>query len=269
MRDSGQARVVVVGNEKGGSGKSTAAMHLVVAFLRENFTVASIDLDLSQRSLSRYVENRRQFIRNRGIALPLPTQWAFKASTLTELDAADAENTERLSRVMNHLRASHDVVVVDTPGNDTGLTRAAHACADTLITPLNDSFVDFDVLARIDPETMRITAPSRYAEMVWQQKKEKAAAGGGSVDWIVMRNRLSSLDARNKREMARLLGELSKRIGFRTVAGFGERVVYRELFLSGLTMMDLCQTLEDGEMTLSQVAARQEVRILLAAVLNQ
>ena len=266
MADSDKTHVIVVGNEKGGSGKSTAAMHIVVALLQQRRSVAVIDLDLGQRTLSRYLENRRLYMQNRGTALAVPLQWKIEPSTSGDTVSANAEDVERLHRVLGRLAATHDVVVVDTPGNDTPLTRAAHACADTLITPLNDSFVDLDVLARVDPETMKIASPSRYAEMVWEQKKARAMENGGSIDWIVMRNRLTNLDARSKRDMARLLGDLSARIGFRLVAGFGERVIYRELFLKGLTMMDITSLPDGSELTLSHVAARQEVRSLIDAV---
>jgi chromosome partitioning protein len=264
--DSKKAHIVVVGNEKGGSGKSTAAMHIIVALLQRRRSVAIMDLDMGQRTLSRYLENRRLYMRQRSVRLPLPRQGGIETSALGDIEAANSQNVERVRRVVGRLAAGHDVVVVDTPGNDAPLTRAAHALADTLITPLNDSFIDLDVLARVDPETMKITKPSRYAEMVWEQKKARAADDGGSIDWIVMRNRLTNLDARNKRDMARLLGELSARIGFRLVAGFSERVIYRELFLKGLTMMDIARLPDEGELTLSQVAARQEVRSLIDAV---
>ncbi len=263
---SKKAHVIVVGNEKGGSGKSTAAMHIVVAFLQRRRSVAVMDLDMGQRTLSRYLENRRRYMQKREIVLALPRQGGIEGSGLDDTGAANAENVQRLHRALGCLAAAHDVVVIDTPGNDTPLTRAAHACADTLITPLNDSFVDLDVLARVDPETMDIATPSRYAEMVWEQKKVRALNDGGSIDWIVMRNRLTNLDARSKRDMARLLRQLSARIGFRLVAGFGERVIYRELFLKGLTMMDIARLPGEGELTLSHLAARQEVRSLIDAM---
>jgi chromosome partitioning protein len=56
----GRPYVIVVGNEKGGSGKSTAAMHLIVALAKLDFKLGSIDLDARQSSLSRYIANRRE-----------------------------------------------------------------------------------------------------------------------------------------------------------------------------------------------------------------
>ena len=135
--------------------------------------------------------------------------------------------------------ADCDVIVIDTPGSDTGLSRIGHARADILITPLNDSFLDLDLLARLDREGKQIKGPSIYAEAVWEQRKRRALADGGSIDWVVMRNRLSSLDARNKRDIGRLLEQLAKRIGFRLAPGFSERVIFRELFPRGLTLLDL------------------------------
>jgi len=264
------AHVIVVGNEKGGSGKSTTSMHLIVALLKLGRSVASIDLDVRQGTLTRYMDNRRAFAAAPGRRLPMPVHAVIQAPTdtaspETPAGAARAEE-DRLSSLMAQLAPLHDVIVIDTPGNDNGLTRLGHSYADTLITPLNDSFMDLDVLARVDGDSMRIIGPSQYAEMVWKQKMMRAKRDNGFIDWIVMRNRLSSLDARNKRRMARILRELSARLGFRLVPGFGERVVFRELFLHGLTMMDLRDVAGPDALTLSQVAARQEVRILVEGI---
>jgi chromosome partitioning protein len=136
-----------------------------------------------------------------------------------------------------------------------------------LLTPLNDSFIDLDLLARVDPDTLKIVRPSIYAEAVWKQRQIRAVEGGRPVDWIVMRNRLSSLAARNKRDMGNVIEALAKRIGFRVAAGLSERVIYKELFLSGLTLLDLKRGGGGGpSLTLSHVAARQEVRDLVASL---
>ncbi len=264
------AHVIVVGTEKGGTGKSTTSMHLIVALLKLGRSVASIDLDLRQGTLTRYMDNRRAYAAAPGRRLPMPAHAVIQArtdqaSTDTPSGAARAEE-DRLSSLIEQLAPLHDVIVIDTPGNDAGLTRLGHSYADTLITPLNDSFMDLDVLARVDGDSMEIVGPSHYAEMVWKQKMKRAMRDNGFIDWIVMRNRLSSLDARNKRRMERILGELSVRLGFRIVPGFGERVVFRELFLRGLTMMDLRDVAGDDALTLSQIAARQEVRTLVEGI---
>ena len=260
-----RAHVIVVGNEKGGTGKSTTSMHLIVALLKLGRSVASIDLDVRQGTLTRYMDNRRAFAAAPGRSLPMPVHTVIQARTDAPAGAARAEE-DRLSALIAQLAPLHDVIVIDTPGNDTGLTRLGHSYADTLITPLNDSFMDLDVLARVDGGSMRIIGPSQYAEMVWKQKMTRARRDNGFIDWIVMRNRLSSLDARNKRRMTRILRQLSVRLGFRLVPGFGERVIFRELFLHGLTMMDLRDVAGPEGLTLSQIAARQEVRTLVEGI---
>ncbi len=257
--------VVVLGNEKGGSGKSTTTMHLIVALLHDGYKVGSIDLDARQGTLSRYVENRREFARAEGLKLPLPEHRAVLRSTLDSAAAGRDDEAVRLAAALAAL-ADCDFVMIDTPGSDNSLSRLGHARADTLITPLNDSFLDLDLLARLDASGKRIKGPSLYAEMVWDQRKQRALNDGGSIDWIVMRNRLSSLDARNKRQIGRLLDELARRIGFRQAPGFTERVVFRELFPRGLTLLDLRQGEAGVALSMSHVAARQEVRALLAAI---
>ncbi len=238
------AHVIVFGNEKGGSGKSTAAMHVIAALLDHGLRVGSIDLDLRQGTLSRYIENRSRSKR------------MLKSPDHVRV----VEDNGHFQDAFERLGKAEDVIVIDTPGHDSPLGQLAHSYADTLVTPLNDSFIDLDVLARVDGDKMKIQSPSHYAETVWKQRQMKALnQNGAHIDWIVMRNRLSHLDARNKRDMEGLLMEMSKRMGCRIVPGFGERVIYRELFLQGLTMMDM----KGEELSMSHLAARQEVRTLV------
>lgn len=255
--------VIVVGNEKGGSGKTTTTMHIIVALLRLGFSVGSMDIDARQRSLSRYIENRRQTIAKEEQSLPLPHHIIIQKSPFTQSKEAEADERERFLKGLARIYYSSDFIVIDTPGSDTYLSRLAHAFGDTVITPINDSFVDLDVLANVDGQTMKIVRPSIYSEMMWEQKLERAKRDGGSIEWIVMRNRLSNIDARNKRHMTSVLNELSRRVGFRVAHGFSERVIFREMFLQGLTVLDIMDQSGNASISLSHIAARQEVRDLL------
>ncbi len=260
-----KATIIVFGNEKGGTGKSTSAMQVIVALLRAGFRVGAIDLDARQGSLTRYFDNRRIYAARHGLRLPHPLYRTVARSDLRDRDAAEAEERERLARAIDAL-SDCDFIVLDTPGSDSHLSREGHAHADILITPLNDSFVDLDLLGRIDLETNKLLSPSKYSEMVWDQKKLRMQRGEGSIDWIVMRNRLASLDSRNKRNMDQALNDLSRRLGLRLVAGFSERVIFRELFLKGLTLLDIREQGTDVTLTMSHLAALQEVRNLLRAI---
>lgn len=257
-----KAHVIVLGNEKGGSGKTTTCMHLIVSLLRLGFSVGSMDIDCRQRSLSRYLENRRQTMLKENVPLPQPQHIVIQKSPFNIVQEAEEDDRERFSKAISRLRASNDFIVIDSPGNDTYLSRFAHTCADTVITPINDSFVDLDVLATVDGQTMKIIKPSIYSEMVWEQKLQRAKRDGGSIEWIVMRNRLSNIDAKNKRFMTQVTADLSRRIGFRVAPGFSERVIFREMFLQGLTVLDIMES-PGATISLSHVAARQEVRDLL------
>lgn len=254
--------IIVIGNEKGGSGKSTTAVHLVVGLQAMGFTVATVDLDARQATLTRYLENRRRWQQKTGRPIELPRHRVITAGALGDDDPTPADAAALLTDVVAEMTATRDFVVIDCPGMDCRLARLAHSFADTLITPLNDSFIDLDNLADIDPDSYEVRRPSRYAEAVWEQRKSRMMREDRAIDWIVMRNRLSTLDARNKRRIDDVLWRLSRRIGFRLAPGFSERVVYRELFLEGMTVLDL----DDGAgaaLSLSQVAARQEVRALI------
>ncbi len=258
--------VIVVGNEKGGSGKSTTAMHVIVGLLREGYAVGAIDLDARQGTLARYFDNRRVYATKMGIELPHPEYRAIGLSDLRDGYAAKKNERLRLADALRGMSATCDVIVIDTPGSDNALSRNAHSYADILITPMNDSFVDLDLLGRVDPDTNEVRELSSYAEMVWEQKKVRAQRDGGSIDWIVMRNRLASLDTKNKRNMDAALAGLSRRLGFRLTHGFSERVIFRELFLKGLTLLDIREEGADVTLTMSHMAALQEVRTLLQAI---
>ena len=163
---------------------------------------------------------------------------------------------------MSALEPVSDFILIDCPGSHTRLSQVAHSLADTLITPLNDSFIDFDLLARVDAETGRVKGPSIYSEMVRNGGQLRAQAGLKPIDWIVLRNRLGAQQMHNKKKVGAALEELSKRIGFRVSPGFSERVIFRELFPRGLTLLDLKDTGVD-QLNLSNIAARQELRDLM------
>jgi chromosome partitioning protein len=259
------AHIIVVGNEKGGSGKSTTSMHVATALARMGHKVGVLDLDLRQRSLGRYLENRRAYAARRGITLPSPE--LHELPEIDESALAPGENAydRRLTIAVTELERSVDFIVIDCPGSHTRLSQVAHSLADTLISPLNDSFVDFDLLAQTDPETQRVLGPSVYAEMVWQARQLRAQAGLKPIDWVVLRNRLGAQAMHNKAKMGEALEALARRIGFRVVPGFSERVIFRELFPNGLTLLDL-RDIGVERLNISNVAARQELRDLIVAL---
>lgn len=259
------SHIIIVGNEKGGSGKSTTCMHVATALVRLGYKVGALDLDTRQRSFSRYLENRAEYVRRTGKALPMPTLGKLPNIGQSKLAPGENVNDRRIAEAVSQLEADNDFVVVDCPGSHTRLSEVAHSLADTLITPLNDSFVDFDLLARIDPETERVIGPSVYSEMVWNARQLRAQAGLQPIDWLVIRNRLGTQNMHNKRKVGRALEDLAKRIGFRVANGFSERVIFREMFPQGLTLLDMRDTGQGG-LNLSNIAARQEVRDLLKSL---
>lgn len=260
MSQENKPYIIVLGNEKGGTGKSTVTMHVISSLLWQGYKVGSIDVDARQGTLSRYVENRQHRIKESGLNLPISQHIAVFRSNLESVSAAKEEEETQFSRALEEHRDC-DFIVIDTPGSDTYLSRLAHSYADTLITPLNDSFIDLDMLVRVDPDSLNILRPSTYSEMVWDQKKQRAMRDSGKIDWIVLRNRLASIHSRNREEMEKVLSALAKRIGFRLMPGFGERVIFRELFLNGLTLLDMREM--GMSMTLSHVSAKQELTDLI------
>ena len=243
---------LVFANEKGGTGKSTTAVHSAVALAAQGRRVAALDLDTRQRTLGRYLDNRAATIKRIGVELPIPAYATFDPAR------------ESLAEAIERIGADADIVVVDTPGRDDPHAREAMVRADTLVTPINDSFVDLDLIGEVDAETYRVRRPSFYAELVWNSRTQRAKTHGMSVDWVVLRNRMQHIEARNMRRVGDALTELSRRVGFRVIPGLHERVIYRELFPKGLTLLDLQQIGQAGQVSLAHVAARQELREMIA-----
>ncbi len=247
--------VIVFGNEKGGTGKSTLAMHIVVFLMNSGYKVATIDLDARQGTLSRYIENRGES----AVKLTMPNHKAIFLSDLeSKTESIKVEENIFLETIKEN--SDCDFIIIDTPGTNTFLSRLGHSYADTLVTPMNDSFIDLDMLAKVDASDLNNIRPSTYAEMVWSQRIERAKRRCQPTDWIVVRNRLSNLLNKNKKDINDVLEKFSKRIGFRLGAGFCERVIFKELFLKGMTLLDIS---DDNRMSLSHVAARQELRDLI------
>lgn len=259
--------IFVIGNEKGGAGKTTCSMHLIAGLLSEGLKVASLDTDCRQGSLTRYIENRKAYnSKNPDKLVPVPKHFLLSDSKATTISEREKEELEQFEDMLAEAKEYADVIVIDTPGSHSFLSKLAHSHADTVITPINDSFLDIDVMAKVSADDLSIVEPSIYSQMVWEQKMARAKRDGGSIEWVVMRNRLSNIDANNKRSVAAVIEQLSKRISFRLAPGFSERVIFRELFLSGLTLLDLTKANYEKSFSLSHVAARQELREFLACL---
>ena len=259
------AHIIVVGNEKGGAGKSTVAIHVAAALARMGHKVGTLDLDLRQKSLARMLDNRRRFLAQAGLALPTPSYVDLPEVDQASLSPGENASDHRLSVAVAGLEPDCDFIVIDCPGSHTRLSQVAHSLADTLITPLNDSFVDFDLLAHVDIDGETILGPSVYAEMVWAARQLRAQAGLAPIDWVVVRNRMGAQNMVNKQKMDAALKKLARRIGFRLAPGFNERVIFRELFPRGLTLLDL-RDVGVHQLNISNVAARQELRELMRAL---
>lgn len=248
-----QPHFIVFANEKGGTGKSTTAVHTAIALAASGHRVAALDLDSRQRTMTRYFENRDATMRRLNAQLP--------HARYAVLDGE--QSVASLEHAIQDLSEASDVIVIDTPGRDDPVARAAILKADTLVTPMNDSFVDLDLIGQVHPENFKVTRPSFYAELIWNSRTQRAKNTGKSVDWVVLRNRLQHIESHNLKRVGAALDELARRVGFRVIPGLGERVIYRELFPKGLTLLDIQHINEVG---IGHITARQELREMIAGL---
>jgi chromosome partitioning protein len=261
------AHVIVVGNDKGGSGKSTVAIHVAIALLKAGARVATLDLDSRQRTFTHYVERRRAWAKTARLRIELPNHNRLEQGSSSHAKENEAVEFSAFSAALSAVEHGHDFVVIDTPGADTYLTRLAHAMADTLITPVNDSMLDLDVIGTVDPATLEFTGPSHYAGTVREARRQRRDIDGRTVDWIVVRNRLTAAATRGRPLVAATLEAMSLRLGFRHADGFAERTCYRDFFPRGLTAVDTLDPALLGETpSLTHLAAQEEVCALMAAL---
>jgi chromosome partitioning protein len=254
----------IIGNEKGGAGKTTCAMHLICSLLDQGLTVASIDADVRQLSLTRYLQNRKAYNDDHpSNKVAEPFHFILQESKINNITEKELEEKKQFEDIINEASKVAEVIVIDTPGSYSHYSSIAHSYADTIITPMNDSFIDLDLIAKINPKDYSVVSPSIYSEMVWKQKMVKSQRTGKSIEWIVMRNRLANVDSMNKKNMTLALQNISKRLGIKIAPGFSERVIFRELFLQGLTLVDLTKSRRDKSFSISHIAARQELRDFL------
>ncbi len=251
--------MIVIGNEKGGTGKSTFTMHLAVKLMQEKYTVAVIDLDGRQGSLSKYIENRRQFCSNNKINLPIPLHYRFEPTN--DYSQIPSE-IKKLKETINEIAPKVDAIIIDTPGHKNYLFEAAHEYADTLITPITDSLIDLSSIANIDPTSGALQTPGPYAEFVWEIKKQLASKGKPCLNWIISGNKTSTNRSKNKAYIFEVLEKLGKLYGFRFCEGLKDRVIYRELFLDGLTVLDMQSEPLRRKMNISHLAAKMEIKKL-------
>jgi chromosome partitioning protein len=253
-------KIIVIGNEKGGAGKTTTAMNLIISLSYLGFKITTIDTDVRQLSLTRYLENRVSTIENLNLDIPLPRHHAIHQS--------EGDEEGQLSNILEEHYGKADFIIIDTPGVNNSLSSLAHSKADIIITPVNDSFVDLDLLANVRAKDFKIIRPGIYSQMIWEQKINRAKEVGKSLDWIVVRNRIASVQSKNKRNIEKVVQELSKRLGCRLASGFGERVIFKELFLYGITLLDLKHKKLKPMLSLSMshIAARQELLRLLKSL---
>lgn len=259
--------VIVFGNEKGGSGKSTMAIHVTVTLLQQGYKVGTLDLDSRQATFTRFFQNRQQRMEEDNLELLCPIHIPIAPSKEKTVDERMADEQQRLDAAVQSLKDQNcDIILIDSPGSDTTLSRFGHRLANILVTPMNDSFIDLDLIAKIDGQTLAIQKPSIYSDMVWEYRKERALTGNRNpIKWYIVRNRLSHINAQNKKNIEDLLKQLERRFAFTFMNGFSERVIYRELFLKGLTLMDAGKV-PGMSMSMSNLSAKQEVRALVNAI---
>ena len=205
------AHVIVVGNEKGGAGKSTISIHLTVALLEGGLQGrlhrsrhAPADADAVLRKSPFLVAATRDW------PIELPLHCAMRARRNATTSAPTRRWSSRMfADAIGAVEHEYEFVVIDTPASDSYLMRLAHSLADTLVSPLNDSYVDIDVFSRVQHDRTQRGAVSQYADLVMQARRKRRLVDNGVIDWVMVRNRIASIASNNARQIAVSIARLS------------------------------------------------------------
>lgn len=247
--------IIVFGNEKGGSGKTTTIMNIMVALLKKGFTVASVDIDSYQHSLSSYIQKRQHLIDS---GLNILTSRHFRlidglgkkylnpkeidnktySQLIIPFDSEIGFIEEKIAHTIDTLSKDYQFILFDTPGSHTEISKTVHSFADIVATPINDSFLDFELLGKINPNDSNAITPGPYSAMLFDQRAKKAERSQKKIDWVVITHRLFEIDTRNQKNIDLAVHRLSKRLSFRMADGFGRREIYRASFDQGVTVLD-------------------------------
>lgn len=265
--DLRSAHVIVIANEKGGTGKSTLSIHIAIALVKAGFRVATIDLDTRQRTLTRFMENRLSWAASAPWDVELPFHRALDRGTSSNLHDNETAEFGAFASAIADVEHAYEFVVIDTPASDSYLMRLAHSLADTLVSPVNDSFIDVDVFSRVHHDRTQRGQVAHYADLVIEARRRRKLVDQGIIDWVLVRNRMSSIQSNNAKQISASLAKLSVELQFRPTEGLHDRVIFRELFPIGLTALDpIEEAMRSGTLSASQNAARREVESLLATL---
>jgi chromosome partitioning protein len=261
------AHVIVVGNEKGGTGKSTVSIHITVALLKAGYSVASIDLDTRQKTLTRFFENRQSFSTTANWPVEMPFHHALERGNSSNVQDNETREFAAFAEAIAAVEHVYEFVVIDTPASDSYLMRLAHSLADTLVSPVNESYIDVDVFSRVHHDRSQRGNIAHYAALVLEARRRRRMVDGGIIDWVLLRNRLASLKSNNARQIEKSILRLAEELRFRPAEGLHDRVIFRELFPIGLTALDpIEEGMKNQTLSSSQKSARREIADLVTAL---
>lgn len=225
-------KIIVFGHEKGGTGKSTLTIHVAIGLKMQNYTVGVIDLDARQGTSIRFLTRRER------LDLMVPDQYfGILNSTSDSKEIAFKEDEIALKTAITKMR-DLDYIIIDTRGSNNNFTQLAINFCDKLITPINDSVLDIDMLISIGSKDQVFFGP--YTQTVWEQKKQRNLQNNMKpIDWYLIRNRVSPIVTKNTNNCTAMLETICRKIGCKLGPSITERVIYKETLDRGLLLFDL------------------------------
>jgi len=242
------AQVITIGNNKPGAGKTTLAVHVILSLVSYGYRVCAIDIDPDQRSLSHYLENRKRYMNQRGITLPMPTAHATVNQRSLSTAISNDTHCHHFQDYIHRICQEYDFLVMDTQAFNSFLSRFAHSLANIIITPVNYSLSDIE---------------GEYWSLIERRNDTQNQIHSTPLRWFILRNRYLLVDTPGIRHIYKQFSRLAFSHELIWKDGLQERPLYHELFLRGLSLLDVGEENHGIEVTLPYIAARQELRQFL------
>jgi chromosome partitioning protein len=192
--------IILIGSNKGGSGKTTVACNLAVAFARDGKDVCIVDAD-KQGSAANWVTEREAGSREPAITV--------------------VQKYDNISKTLESLAEKYEIVIVDVAGRNSREMITAAGVANILICPSQCSQLDLDTLGELQQQLVRIRDLNEGLQVYIYQTM-------ATTNVKVMERERNDFEA--------YLSEYPDLVALKSIGRY--RKIYRDVFADGISVLE-------------------------------